>query len=160
MNHQPSWEKYEEAARSLLGQIGKRFGLEEVQGKQVVSGESGASWEIDGRGIKIGGDGFVIIECRRYTTSKLKQEDIGAIAFRIKDTGADGAIVVTPIGLQAGAEKIATHAHIVTVRLTPESDALNYVMSFLNEIFVGLSETITITDTVDIKIIRANGSNE
>ena len=45
---------------------------------------------------------IVIIECRRYTTSKLKQNAIAALAWIISDVGASGGIVVTPIGVQDG----------------------------------------------------------
>ena len=52
-------------------------------------------------------EGFVIIECRRYTKSRQSQEKIGGLAYRILDTGARGGILISPLGMQEGASKIA-----------------------------------------------------
>ena len=68
-----SWESYEEVARHILHQCSKEFGLSDVEGKQVLPGESGTKWEIEGKGIKENDTGFVIIECRRYTKDRIKQ---------------------------------------------------------------------------------------
>ena len=41
-----------------------------MEGKQHVYGSrSLTNWEIDGKGVQVDGQGFVIIECRRYTAS-------------------------------------------------------------------------------------------
>ena len=95
----PACERYERAARDILQRLRSEFGLSEVQGKQVVHGESGATWEIDAKGIVEGSNAFVVIECRRYTTSKLKQEGVAGLAWRVQDTGASAALLVSPLGL-------------------------------------------------------------
>jgi hypothetical protein len=138
MSGKKKWRNYEEAAQYLLKQFASYFGLGRVEGKQLVPGASGASWEIDGKGIKIGGEGIVLIECRRHTKSKLSQEQLGGLAFRIKDTGAKGGIAVSPLGLQKGAKLIAAHANITHVILDAESTTTEYVMKFLSNMFVGL----------------------
>lgn len=80
--------------------------LDSIEGKQKLVGrDTGTEWEIDAKGVVEGGDGIVLIECRRYTTSKQNQEKIAAIAYRIYDTKAKGGIMVSPPGLQAGAKK-------------------------------------------------------
>src|SRR5215469_3784195 len=68
MTGQPqTWETYEQVAVHIMNQIAKHLGLERVEGKQHVYGSrSGTDWEIDGKGVKIGDEGFIIIECRRY----------------------------------------------------------------------------------------------
>lgn len=135
-----TWENYEQVATYLLNQFREKFGLEFVEKKQVVSGEkSGVTWEIDAKGVSENGEGFVIIECRRYTSSKIKQEQIGAIAYRISDTGAEGAIVVSPMGFQEGASKVAGAENIQQVILHPESTTTDYVFQFLNKTMVGSS---------------------
>jgi hypothetical protein len=94
------------------------FGLVRVEGKQKILGSStGTEWEIEGKGVTTRDKEFVIVECRRYTTSRLKQECVGALAYRISDTGASGGILVTPIGLQEGAKMVAACENIVTVIL-------------------------------------------
>jgi len=136
------WRSYEEVAEYLLNEFAVHFALGRVEGKQIVSGQSGATWEIDARGVMIEGEGFVIIECRRHTTSSLPQESIAGLAFRILDTGAAGGILVTPLDLQSGAKKVATHSNIVHVTLTPDSTTTEYVMRFLNRAFIGVADTL------------------
>lgn len=68
MSQQTGWRSYEEVAQYLLGQMAEHFALGRIEGKQIVAGASGARWEIDAKGVKEGDAGFVIIECRRYTT--------------------------------------------------------------------------------------------
>src|SRR5262250_1546186 len=41
--------------------------------------------------------------------------DLGGIAYRIRDSGAEGGIVVSPLGLQEGAAKVAKKENIVSV---------------------------------------------
>src|SRR5690242_17015231 len=112
-----TWQSYEEVAAYLLGRFANEFGLGRVEGKQLVPGASGTNWEIDAKGYGQDGTSFVIVECKRYTTSRVSQEILAGLAFRIQDTGASGGIVVTPIGYQEGAKKVAAHVGIKTVQL-------------------------------------------
>jgi hypothetical protein len=107
-----TWESYEEVARYLLEQMGDALGLglEHLEGKQKLVGKSGTTWTIEGKGIRVDGAAIVVIECRRYTTSKLNQEAMGGLAYRISDLGASGGIVVTPIGVQKGGQIVAKSA--------------------------------------------------
>jgi len=149
-----TWESYEEVAQYLLNQFASQFGLGHVEGKQCVPGESGTEWEIDAKGVANNGDGFLIVECRRYTKSRLSQESLAAIAFRIQDVGASGAIVVSPLDLQSGAKLVAAHANIQHVILDPKSTTTEYVLRFLNQIFMGLTETVSIKESFSITIIQ------
>jgi hypothetical protein len=102
----PQWQSYEEVGTYLLDRFATEFGLDRVEGKQGVAGQrSGTSWEIDAKGFRLGQDGFVIVEFRRYTTSRLNQEDLGGLAYRIIDSGAEGGIIVSPLGLPALSQK-------------------------------------------------------
>lgn len=150
------WESYEEVAQHLLNEFALHFGLGRVEGKQIIPGQSGAIWEIDAKGIKVDGEGFVIVECRRHTTSGLSQESLGGLAFRIIDTGATGGIVVTPLDLQAGARKVAAHSNIVHVTLTPGSTTTEYVMKFLNRVFIGVADTysVLLKESVTIEVFE------
>jgi hypothetical protein len=95
-----AWETYEEVARFLLEEMSDTLGLglERVEGKQKLAGKSGTKWQVDAKGVKAEDGAIVIVECRRWTTSKPDQEDVGAFAYRIGDVGAAGGIVVTPLG--------------------------------------------------------------
>lgn len=161
MDSLPAWQKYEQVATDLLNKMADEFGLEKVEGNQGILGlRSGTNWAIDGKGIANGTEKFVIIECRRYTHSRIDQESIGGLAYRISDTGASGGIIVTPIGLQEGAQKIAEAENIITVTLDENSSSTDYVISFLDKIKVGMSGEVTPTGKLFIKLIDENGKVE
>ncbi|WP_417762793.1 restriction endonuclease [Shewanella sp.] len=158
---QAQWETYEEVAVYLLNQFSENFELEGFSGKETISGNrSGTSWEIDGKGFSEGNDRFVIVECRRYTTSRQSQEKIGALAYRIIDAGASGGIIVSPLGLQSGAEKVAQAENITSVKLTPESTTQEYMLEFLNNICIGIVDNINVSmsDSLSITIMDADGN--
>jgi hypothetical protein len=153
------WKSYEEVAAYLLNQFAKEFGLERVEGKQEVVGQrSGTTWEIDAKGFRNKDTGFVIVECRRYTTSKQNQEKVGALAYRIIDCGAQGGIIVSPLGLQEGAERVAAAENIVNVRLNENSTRHKYVLQFLNRLMIGLKDTIRFRDEVQIEVRDKDGN--
>ncbi len=149
-----AWDTYEQVAQYLLNQFAEVFQLGSVEGKQVVAGESGTEWAIDAKGVKEGEDGFVIVECKRHTKSRVDQEIIAGLAYRIKDAGAKGGIIVTPMQLQKGAEIVAAHEGIKHVCLDKKSTNSDYIFQFLNQIFVGVTDNVTIKDSVHIQVIR------
>ena len=153
-----TWRSYEDVAVYLLDQIASKLDLDRVEDKQKVIGKrTGTEWEIDGKGVKVDDEGFVIIECRRYTTSKQKQEQVAGLAYRIIDTEADGAIIVSPLGLQEGAAKVAEAENIRTVHMDQNSTRTDYMFRFLNEVFVGASDTVHVSESVTIEVIRGTG---
>ena len=146
------WTTYEEVAAYLLNQYATEFGLERVEGKQDVIGKkSGTSWQIDAKGIREGQEGFVVIECRRYTTSKQNQEKLGGLAYRIFDSGADGGIIVSPLGLQEGAQKVAAAENILNVTLDAESTPTEFIMRFLNKLMIGVEDKLGLHDSVAVE---------
>jgi hypothetical protein len=136
---QTSWRCYEEVAQYLLSQIAAHFGLGSVEGKQIVAGASGAVWEIDAKGVRRNDEGFVIVECRRYTKRGVPQDGIGGLVFRIQDTGAVGGIIVSPLPLQSGAKLVAESQGIQHIQLSADSTTTDYVLRFLEHTFHGLS---------------------
>jgi hypothetical protein len=141
-----TWERYQEVARHLLEKMADTLGLglERVEGKQKVVGKSGMEWEVDGKGVKTEDGAIIVVECRRYTTSKVKPEAMGGFAYRIGDVGAVGGIIVTPIGVQEGGEKIAEYEGIQVVHLDADSTTDAYVLKFLGSVFIG-APTATVT---------------
>ena len=116
-----AWKTYEEVAAEILDRNAEEFGLQRVEGKQHVRGtRSGTKWEIDAKGVKLGDEGFVIVECERHTTAGPNQELLGGLAYRIIDTGASGGIIVSPLDLQEGAVKVAAAEDIIHVQLDAE----------------------------------------
>jgi hypothetical protein len=145
------FETYEQVATFLLNEFALHFGLDRVEGKQDVPGLlSGTTWEIDAKGVKAGDGAFIIVECRRHTTSRPNQEDLAALAYRILDAGAIGGIIVTPLGIQEGAARVACAARIISVRLDPASTTRDYVLQFLNNVMIGAS--LTLSSAVELKL--------
>lgn len=150
-------DTYEEVARYLLDRFAADLGLERVEPKQSILGkESGTSWEIDAKGVRESDGATIIVECRRYTTSKSKQKDLGALAYSIIDTEAGGGLYVSPLGIQKGAAKVAAARNIVSVQLSPESTNAEYMLKFLNQIFVGFQDTLTLSDKFTCEVIRGS----
>jgi len=148
------WDSYEKVAQYLLNQFAELFELGSVEKKQILPGESGTNWQIDAKGIKKGEEGFIIVECKRHTTSRVNQEVIAGLAYRIKDSGAKGGIIVTPMELQKGAEIVTAHEGIKHVILNKTSTNSDYIFQFLNQIFVGITDKVTTTDSIHIQVIR------
>jgi hypothetical protein len=153
------WESYQEVATYLLNQFAIEFGLDRVEGRQDVVGKrSGTTWEIDAKGFRQGDSGFVIVECRRYTTSKQNQEKVGGLAYRIIDTGAEGGIIVSPLGLQEGAERVTAAENIVNVQLSEDSTQHEYVLRFLNKIMIGIHDTLNYKESVEFEVRDRHGN--
>ena len=153
------WKSYEEVAAYLLDQFASEFRLERVEGKQVIRGlQSGTNWEIDAKGVRQNNTGFVIVECRCYTTSRQSQGKVGALAYCIIDTGAAEGIIVSPLGLQEGAGKVAAAINIVSVRLDQDSTQHEYILQFLNKIMVALSASLSLGDSVEFELRDKNGN--
>jgi len=153
------WESYEQVATYLLNQFANEFGLERVEGKQEVVGQrSGTAWEIDAKGVRTGDAGFIIVECRRYTTSKQSQEKVGALAYSILDSGAEGGIIVSPLGLQEGAERVAAAENIVSVQLDENSTRHEYILCFLNKVMIGRQDTIGVQESLKLEFRDKDGN--
>lgn len=153
--------RYEEVARVLLDRFHADFGLARVEGKQSLEGrQSGTEWEIDARAVCDGDAGFLIVECRRYTKSRLDQEAIAAIAYRIFDTGAAGAITVSPLDLQFGAKKVAGATNIIHVRLTPSSTPEEFQLQFLDKLFLGFHDSVSFSESGCLTITHEDGTTE
>ena len=133
--HSQKWETYEQVARKVVSDLHRELDAVDITGKQKLQGESGATWEIDGKATSGVSDGFFVVEARRHITSGQKQEHMAALAYRIKDLGGIGGIIVSPLPLQRGAKLIAEHEHIAELRLAPDSTTENYIAQFLAQTF-------------------------
>jgi len=91
------------------------------------------------------GTGFVVLEARRYTTSRLNKKAVASLAWTIRDTGARGGLIVSPLGLQAGAQALAGSQDIVAVHLSAESTTADYVLSFLGEVMFGKADGLQVS---------------
>lgn len=149
------WKIYEEVAKTILNNLASEFQLSNVEGKQLVDGiQSGTKWEIDAKGILENGSGFLVIECRRNTTSKQSQDKIASLAYKIIDSGAAGGIMISAIGVQKGGQLVANSAKVIHMQLDKESTPIDYCLQFLNRIFIGHSESVNASDSMSAELIR------
>jgi hypothetical protein len=154
-SHMLQANTYEEVATYLLNRFRDHFALDRVEGKQPVPGRiSGTSYTIDAKGVLVDGGGIMVVECRRHTTEKADQDEVGGLTWRIIDTGAAGGILVNPLGLQKGAKLVAAAKNIVSVQLDENSTNEEFIMRFLNQVFAGVKDTITFTDSATCEVIR------
>lgn len=63
--------------------------------------------------------------------------------------------MVTPIGVQGGGQIVAKSAGIEVVHLDANSTT-DYVLKFLNKVFLGVTSPVTITDTAVFEISRSD----
>jgi hypothetical protein len=145
-----AWSIYEKAAAKAIQALQHELGLSCVEGKQTLIGKAGTPWEIDAKAWQEGTDNFLVVEARRYTTSRLKQEEVAAIAFRIQDLGAVGGIVVSPLPMQKGAQLIANSAHIEHILLSASSSPELYLAEYMGKRYHGMGflDMATISVTV------------
>jgi len=131
----PQWEQYEKLARQVLRDAKSTLKLSRVEPKQKMPGDSGTDWEIDLVAYDRGSEKLVLVECKMRSEDTLNQETVGGFAYRIQDARAKRGILVTTIGLQEGAKKIADHEEIATVLIDGDDDPENYVATVAGQIF-------------------------
>ncbi len=159
-NTPASWETYEQVARKVISDLRRELGVDIVEGKQKLQGESGATWEIDGKATSGSSDGFFVVEVRRHTTSGQKQEHLAALAYRIQDLGGSGGIIVSPLPLQHGAKLVAAHENIVEMRLAADSTTENYMAQFLERTFhhATVKSGVVFRDHCSATVIKPDGT--
>lgn len=150
-----SWKTYEDVARALVERFRDDLGVARVEAKQDLPGASGTKWEIEIVAYAKDDEKLVVFECRQKARDGIAQEEVGGFAYRVKDLGAAKGYFVTPIGFQRGAALVAEYEKIDLIKLSYDASVDDYVMQFLNRIFVGASDEIVVTDEVSVKLIRA-----
>lgn len=144
MSSEKIWLRYEDVTRQLLLDIKNFLGLNKVESKQKVQGNSGTEWEVDVVAYDNNTDKIILVECKHRSNSNLSQTLLGGFAYTIKDTNAQRGIIVTTIGLQEGAEKVAKYENITPIRLTIDvtNNSEDYIARLSNQIFVKVTDRI------------------
>ncbi len=137
LENQTDWKKYEEYTRAILNDERVKKYLEEnfnlpdikIQSKQKFTGKSGTEWEVDGYGYD---DNYLIlIECKQYKSEiRVDQNLLAAFAYIIKDVRAKYGIIVTTVGLQSGAKKVADAENIRLIEVHQNSTDENFFVRF------------------------------
>jgi hypothetical protein len=148
------WRTYEEVAQQILDEQREFFGLSRVEGKQNLPAANGTTYEIDIVGYQQGSNRLVIFECRDYK-NRLTQEAVGGFAYRIQVTGAGGGYLVTPIGLQSGAQLVADYEKIGVITIPRGATTEKYVLRFMHDILVKVTDHIDFQDAAMFELVKA-----
>lgn len=145
---------YELVTKKILENLRHHLGFDNVCGKEKYQGKSGTDWEIDASCYRKDTDTLVLVECRRKTTRRIPQEEMAGFAFRIGDIGAAEGLMVTPIGYQEGAKKVAEAAKIGMATLNPDATESEYILTIAGHLFRGLVATDYGTGTDSASVYR------
>ena len=129
-----TWETYEQVTEEILREAGSILGIDLVESKQKVTGQA-TDWEVDVKAVDTSTGKTVLVECKRHGR-RVNQATVASLAYQIQDTRANRGIIVTPIGLQEGAQRIAAMHNIQVVRLSADSDIENFVAYLADRVFV------------------------
>lgn len=153
------WSNYEDLSRYVLEQLRGRLGLAAVEQKQLLHGvDSGTDWEVDAKCIRDGDAAILIVECRRYK-SRLTQEALAAVAYRIRDTRAAGGFTVSPMKLQKGAKKVADASGVLHIQLSADSTPNAWFAQIEDVFHVGFVDTmnVQVSDAMELIVRGSNG---
>ena len=130
-----------------------RIGLAAVEHKESLPGvDTGTDWEVDAKCIRDGDAAILIVECRRYK-SRLTQEALAAVAYRIQDTRAAGGFTISPMKLQKGAQKVAQANGIKHIQLTADSTNDAW-FAMIDDVFhVGFTETANLRVSESLELV-------
>ena len=149
-------DHYEAVTRKILHDLREHLGLDRVEGEaKYIGHRSGTEWKIEATGYRVATGALVLVECRRYSERRVEQEEVAAFAYRIGDIGADGGLIVTPIGLQRGAQLVAGAERIGVAMLNAEATETNYALEIAGQLFRGLGvfDNASLKDSVQVCVI-------
>jgi predicted helicase len=130
------YEEYEDLTRRILNDERVRSELDlnrvEAYKHKFTGKKTGTDWEVDAFGYDLDGC-LVLIECKHYETNKLNQNQLGAFVYTLQDLGAKRGIVVTTLGLQKGAIKVAKAENITLIKLDYHSNNENFTVNLVNK---------------------------
>jgi len=152
------WETYEEVTKQLLSDVRDYLGLSRVEEKQKVRGLSETEWEVDVLAYNVDGGKLVLVECKHRSKAVIPQDSLAGFAYKIKDTNADHGIIVTTIGLQEGADKIAKAEKITVIKLDYNSTSDNYIAQIANQIFVKRTDNVRLVESFKAELYDSNGT--
>jgi hypothetical protein len=150
------WECYEKVTRQILDNLRLELGFASVEGKGDKPATSETDWEADATCYRLDDGEMVLIECKHWS-SRVDQATMGSFAFSIIDTGAAGGLMVTPVGYQEGAVKVANARKIGMATLNANATDRAYVLRIANQLFAGVVSEIHVDSVVTAVVVRNSG---
>ncbi len=164
MQNDKSWKKYEQVTSFILNKLNdvkNELQLSRIEQKQRLKGKSGNLWEVDAVGYDAVNGKPVPIECKLRSKDKIPQNALADFAYRIHDVGCERGIMVTTIGLQEGAKKIAITENIEIIKLNKNAtaDRFDLVLPNRGQHHLGLGGKAKLKDEVTLIEIRDSNGN-
>jgi hypothetical protein len=145
------WKEFEDVVRSIVNMHSEAFGLDSVEPSAAkILGQSGYVWTIEIVGYCKGSKKIAIFEVRRKKRN-IEPEEVSGLRGRIEDTQAGKGYIVTKLNrrLSIGSQKLADFNKIEHIQVSADATPDVYVMRYLRQFFVGLSDTMQPSDSVE-----------
>jgi hypothetical protein len=120
-----NWRNYEDAARKIIGKLNSmkdELRIEKITDKQKIKGKSGEEWEMEIMASDSESGKPILLECKCWA-KPIPRDVIVSLAYKIKDVGGERGFIITTIGLQKGAKKIAELENIEIIKLNYDATA-------------------------------------
>lgn len=138
-----SWKTYRKATRQVFKDVKGYIGVEGIEGRQKVDIKSSSECEVDVTAYRVGGEGIIVFECKRWEYS-LDKGALGKFHYLIKNAGVNSEIVITPLDFQECTAKLAQAEKIIEIKLDFHSTSKSYIGKIVSHIFSRVKDEITI----------------
>lgn len=160
----PDWKNFEDVFRAILAMHMNFFELEKVEPtSKPVPGHARKfkPWAIDVVGYRKGTKRLVLFEVKRRGRN-VEPEQAAGFAYRILDTEAEAGYIVTTMGrdLSSGAKEIADYEKIGHIQVEKDSTPDDYTMKIADNMFVGVTDTVKVSEHIEAIVERRDGSTE
>jgi len=137
------WKTYREATRQFLKDVRSYISAEHIEEGQKVRMNNGSECEVDVAAYRIGGEGIIVFECKRWEHS-LDQGALGKFHYGIKNASVNSRIIITPIDHQECTAKLAQAEKIIEIKLDFNSTSKRYIEKIVSRIFSRVKDEIAI----------------
>jgi hypothetical protein len=150
-----SWKAYREATIRLLKDVKGYTDVERMEGGQKVNIESGSECEVDVAAYRVGGEGIIVFECKRWERS-IEQGALVKFHYSIRNSGVNSGIRITPIDLQECITKLAQAEKIIEIKLDFNSTSKSYIAKIVSRIFSRVNDEIAIHNNERVASLYKN----
>ncbi len=136
-------DEYERVAKEILHRLRQHWGYESVEGSHDYTGKlTGRNWQIDITAHRAGGQ-KILIECRRHGRPLDADQVGGYHAKALVDIGADGALMISSSGFQAGAKALADVLKIEMAKLNADATEWEFTLETPDKTFQGVMRDLS-----------------
>lgn len=134
-------DEFERITRLILKNLREHLGYETVEGSKRYRGKSsGRKRQIDISVYRTDGK-MIIVECKRHTR-KVDIKIMGEFYYVInREIGADGGLLVSSVGFDAGAQAVANAEKIGMATLNSDATEYDYILEIAGQLWRGISFT-------------------